>query len=108
MLSSIPAAVTFCADRLAHVTQFLHENKYTRFVTATMVLFAPFTLAPTVHEAWTADNIDALRTLTWPLLTIVQVATLIPVCHKGTWDIQLSTFIGVLLLAAIWLAVLIR
>ena len=72
------------------------------------MVIGPFTLVPTVWEAWTASNIDALRTATWPTMIIVDLAFLINVCRNGDWKIQLTVLLWIIMAAIIWSAALIR
>ncbi len=71
-------------------------------------LVGPVTFLPTVWEAWTASNIDALRTLTWPLMAVVNIAVLVSVCHNGVWHLRLCMAIWVVLMLLIWAATLVR
>ena len=72
------------------------------------VLVGPLTFLPTVWEAWTAPNIDSLRTLTWPLMIIVNISATLGLVHNGDWRMRLVMVIWVLMMALIFAATLIR
>ncbi len=71
-------------------------------------LVGPITFIPTVIEAWTAPNIDALRTLTWPLMTLVNISVLVAMCYNGDWRVRLSMLIWTVLMLLMWLATIVR
>lgn len=73
-----------------------------------LMVIGPATLLPTVWEAWSADNIDALRTLTWPLMIIVDLSFFLNVCKNGDWKIRLTVLLWIMMAAVIWLATLVR
>ncbi len=72
------------------------------------VLIGPFTFLPTVYQAWTADNIDALRTITWPLMIIINTSALLGVVHNGDWRMRLVMTLWIIMMAAVWLAAVVR
>lgn len=71
-------------------------------------LVGPFTFLPTVWQAWTAENIDALRTMTWPLMTAINLSVFVAVCHNGDWRLRLCMVMWVILMALTWLATIVR
>jgi hypothetical protein len=71
-------------------------------------LVGPFTFLPTVWAAWTAPNIDALRTFTWPMMVVVNTSVLISVCHNGDWRVRLSLILWIILMALTWIATIVR
>lgn len=73
-----------------------------------LVLVGPLTFLPTVYVAWTAPNIDSLRTLTWPLMVVVNISATLGVVHNGDWRMRLVMFIWVLMMAAVYVATLVR
>lgn len=71
-------------------------------------LVGPLTLIPTVWEAWFASNIDALRTLTWPTMMIVNFSVLVALCYNGDWRIRLSMVMWNLVIFPVFLATVFR
>ena len=71
-------------------------------------LLGPVTFVPTVWKAWTTPNIDALRTLTWPTMAVVNIAVFISVCHNGDWRVRLSMVLWIILMLLTWLATIFR
>lgn len=73
-----------------------------------LIVVGPLTFIPTVYGAWTADNIDALRTVTWPMMTIVNISVFLGVCHCGDWRMRLSVILWTLVSLLVWLATIVR
>ena len=73
-----------------------------------LALVGPLTFIPTVWIAFTAENIDALRTLTWPMMVVVNFAVLAGLCHNGDWRTRLSLVMWIVLTFLVWLATIIR
>lgn len=73
-----------------------------------LVLIGPITFLPTVYMAWTAPNIDSLRTLTWPMLAIVNLSGGLSVVHNGDWRMQVISVIWFFLMGAVYLATIVR
>ena len=71
-------------------------------------LVGPLTFIPTVWEAWFAPNIDALRTLTWPMLVVVNISVLVALCYNGDWRVRLSIVMWTVLMFLVWLATVFR
>ena len=72
------------------------------------VLLGPLTFLPTVYAAWFDPNIDSLRTLTWPLMILVNMSASLGVVHNGDWRMRLVMVIWVLMMAAVFVATLVR
>lgn len=72
------------------------------------VLVGPATFIPTVYMAWTAENIDPLRTLTWPLMIVVNISASLAVVHNGDWRMRLIMVIWVLMMTAVFAATIFR
>ena len=73
-----------------------------------LALVGPLTFIPTVWVAWTAVNIDSLRTLTWPLMVLVNIAVLVGLCYSGDWRLRLSIVLWIALMTLVWLATVFR
>lgn len=96
----------FAAFVISLTGDFVNTSGGQAFLSLSLV--GPITFLPTVWQAWRAPNIDALRTWTWPLMVIVNLAVLVSVCHNGDWQIQLSMILWVLLMMLITLAIVVR
>ena len=73
-----------------------------------LVLVGPLTFIPTMYEAWTAPNIDSLRTLTWPLMILINISATLSVMHNGNWHMRLVSVIWVLVMTAVFVATIVR
>lgn len=73
-----------------------------------VVLIGPLTFLPTIWSAWTEPNIDSLRTLTWPLMIVVNMSATLALIHNGDWRMRLVMFIWILAMIAVYLATLVR
>lgn len=87
-------------------SRFIHTKLGQLFLS--LSLAGPFTFLPTVWEAWFAPNIDALRTLTWPLLIIINCSVLLALCYNGDWRIRLSIVMWIFLTFLVSLAAVLR
>ena len=95
------------AARVAKLTNSFIQTKTGQLFLA-LSLVGPVTFLPTVWEAWTAPNIDALRTLTWPMMVVVNTSVFISVCHNGDWRVRLSLILWIILMALTWAATIFR
>ena len=71
-MNFVPNAVDVFSEWTAKVTtQFI--KTYIGKIFLAIVLVGPITFLPTMYQAWTAPDIDALRTSTWPLMILVNI-----------------------------------
>lgn len=104
---SVPSAVDLVSENIRKKTDSFVNTKLGKiFLSA--VLIGPLTFLPTVYAAWTSPNIDILRTLTWPLLTIINISALLGVIHNGDWRMRFVMFIWTLMMATIFIATIVR
>lgn len=74
-----------------------------------MITFlGPLTFVPTVWNAWTLENIDALRVLTWWQMTVINLIMFFTLCHVGSWQLRLLTLVWVITMSLVALAVFVR
>lgn len=104
---SVPSAVDLVSENIRKKTDSFVNTKLGKiFLSA--VLIGPFTFLPTLHVAWTAENIDSLRTLTWPLMVIINISALLGVIHNGDWRMRLVLFLWTFVMAAVFIATIVR
>src|SRR4051812_13728257 len=107
MLKLIPCFVDSTCDKVAgHTRSFIESWLGKMFLF--LYLAGPVAFLPQVWKAWTAPNIDALRTPTWPLFLLINVAGFIMLCHNGNWRMRLSSMIYSTLILSINIALLVR
>lgn len=94
------------AHWLAEQTPFIKSKGGQMFLS--IVLFGPLTFIPTVWTAWMEPNIDALRTPTWPLMIIVNLAATLSVAHRGDWRMRLVSAIWIAMMLAVFIATVVR
>ena len=104
---SIPAYIDIISAKAATKTEGFVKSTAGKLFLA-LVLVGPITFIPTVITAWTAPDIDALRTSTWTLMTVVNVAGLLGVIHNGDWRMRLVMSVWILMMAAVYVATLVR
>lgn len=104
---SIPSIIDSISERVAKKTFRFVQTRFGKLFLG-LALIGPLTFIPTVYMAWTAPNIDSLRTLTWPLMTVVNISVLLGAMHNGDWRIRLVFFIWVLAMVAVYVATLVR
>lgn len=104
---SVQSIVDSTSEWVAKITRPFVQTRIGKVFLA-LVLVGPLTFLPTVYAAWTAPNIDSLRTLTWPLMTVVNVSATLGVVHNGDWRMRLVMVIWVVMMAAVYVATLVR
>ena len=104
---SIPNAVDTVSVFIAKKTEYFVETRLGK-IFLSVVLDGPFTFLPTIYAAWTEPNIDSLRTLTWPLMIIVNMSATLSVAHKGNWQIRLVMVLWILAVTLVYVATLVR
>lgn len=104
---SIPKKIDAISVVAAKKTKYFVKTKFGKLFLAT-VLLGPLTFLPTIYAAWTEPNIDSLRTLTWPLMIIINVSATLALVHRGDWRMRLVMFVWVLAMTAVWIATLVR
>ena len=104
MLRFIPISINLFSEWTAKMTDPFVKTRFGKLFLA-LVLIGPVTFLPTLYQAWTAPDIDALRTSTWPLLIIVNISAFIGVAHEGDWRLRLTMLAWVIFMIIISLAV---
>jgi len=107
MIINIPRAIDNISEKMAKKTKPFVESRIGR-IFLLLTLAGPMTFAPTIWQAWTAPNIDALRTLTWPLMLLVNTSASLSVIHNGDWRIRLVMILWTIMLTSIWIATIVR
>ena len=103
----IPCFIDALSDKVANATKPFIESKSGK-IFQSIVLLGPLTFIPTIYTAWTAPNIDSLRTLTWPLMIVVNVSASLLLMHDGNWRMRLVSVAWIIVVALVYLAVLTR
>jgi hypothetical protein len=107
MIALVAQLIDRLAEGIASSTKkFVNTKMGNLFLGLSIV--GPFTFIPTVWQAWTAADIDSFRTITWPLMALVNFSVFISVCHNGEWRLRLTMFLWVILMFLIWMATLVR
>jgi len=107
VLKLIPNSVDVFSEWIALKTTSFVQMRLGKLFLA-VILIGPITFIPTMYQAWTAPDIDALRTATWPLMIVVNISAYLGVAHKGDWRLRLTMIIWVLVMIVVWSATLVR
>ncbi len=107
MLKLIPNSVDVLSEWVAQATTSFVKTWLGKIFLA-VVLVGPLTFIPTMYSAWTAPDIDALRTSTWPLMILVNISAYLGVAHRGDWRLRLTMIIWIIVMIVVWSATLIR
>ncbi len=107
MYRKIPALVNSVAERAKIATTPFVKSLFGK-IFLSIVLIGPVTFLPTVWAAWTDPNIDVLRTPTWLLMIFVNMSSLLSVIHHGEWRMRLVIAVWILVIFAVWLAIVVR
>ena len=107
MLNLIPNSIDVFSDWVAQKTMSFVQMWPGKLFLA-VILVGPITFIPTMYQAWTAPDIDALRTSTWPLMIVVNISAYLGVAHKGDWRLRLTMIIWIIVMIVVWAAILVR
>jgi hypothetical protein len=107
IVKAIPGKVDAINEKVAAATLPFVQTKIGK-VFLSFVLVGPLTFIPTLHMAWTAENIDSLRTLTWPLMILVNMSASLAVVHNGDWRMRIIMVVWVLMMTAVFAATIVR
>ncbi|MBY0473396.1 hypothetical protein K2Q00_03940 [Patescibacteria group bacterium] len=107
-LQKVSAAFDSFHEWVARKTGSYLETKTGKLILSSLIFLGPIMFLPTIYLAWTAENIEVLRTPTWLTNTVVNFAFWLSLARKGDWQTRLSMIIWVILMAAITLATWIR
>ena len=72
----VPLAVNSISRFVVARTSVFVSKKRGLVILRSLILLGPIFYLPTLWEVWTATNIDAFRTVTWPFLLSGQVSLL--------------------------------
>jgi hypothetical protein len=103
----VPKWVDTLSEWVAAKTAAFTKTKVGNVFLAMMVL-GPLTLIPTVWEAWTAENIEALRTATWPAMAVIDFSFYLNVCHAGDRMVRATVLLYLIMAILIYVATLVR
>lgn len=106
-MKRIPHHVDLLSKKIAVATKPFIESKAGK-IFQSFVLLGPATFIPTIYTAWTSPNIDSLKTLTWPLMIIVNISALFSLIHNGNWRMRLASFAWIIVVTIVYIATLIR
>lgn len=73
-----------------------------------LMLIGPFTFLPTVWQAWTASDIEVLRTPTWPMMIVINMSTYVALSHNGDWRTRTVMILWIIVLSLVWIATIVR
>ncbi len=73
-----------------------------------IVLLGPLTFLPTLWVVWTAKNIEAFRTPTWPLMFLVNSSGWLGAMHNGDWRIKIVMTLWTIIILGMNFAIIIR
>ncbi len=104
---SLPSRIDALSNVLAIKTKGFVSTRHGKIFLA-LVMLGPITFLPTVYQAWTAENIDSLRTSTWPLMVVVNCSATLGVIHNGDWRMRLVMVIWIVMMLALWIATIVR
>ncbi len=104
---NFPERIDRISDVLAEKTACFAKS-FLGKIFLNIVLLGPLTFLPTLWQAWTAEDINALRTSTWPLMIVVNIATLFSLIHNGDWRMRLVVVVWILIVSGVYIATLIR
>lgn len=105
----LPGLVDSLSGLVVSKTYYLTKTKRGLYTLRIIVALGPLFFIPTVYEVWVAENIDAFRTITWPLMLSVHIAAFIMLsCGDNDWCIRLCTLLWFVVTLLIVIAIVIR
>jgi hypothetical protein len=105
----LPAWVNYFSEIIASKTSGLVATKYGYHCLRVAVMLSPIFFVPTIWEAWTAENIDVFRTVTWPSMISSNVANFILLCQGNhDWCVRLCAMAWLTITLFMVLAIVVR
>lgn len=100
ILSRLTAKATLC----------LYSREWGKVLFRVLILSGPVFYLPTLWEVWTAENIDAFRTVTWPFLLLGQASSFIILSHdqESDWGLRLCVVAWIIITLLVILAIFCR
>ena len=93
---------------VARMTGPIINSKVGQTLLGLLIFIGPLSFLPTLWEAWTNPDISGFRTLTWPVMVVVNTAVFVSLCHNGDNKVRWSMVLWIALMAGVWLATLVR
>ena len=104
---SLPSFIDAVSANIAKKTALFVQDKLGKSFLS-IALIGPLTFLPIVYQVWTAENIDSFRTITWPLMVLVNCSATLAVIHHGDWRMRLVMAVWIVVMFLVWLATLVR
>jgi len=96
------------AGWVRRVTSGMIAHPFYQKIEYLLIFLAPAMFLPTIWEAYSAPNIEALKTVTWPAAVITNVFAFISLSHKGSNVLRWQMLAWILEMAAMCIAIVIR
>ena len=103
----IQRAVDSVFDKVGHSTKSFMSGTGGKIVNIIIIL-SPLTFLPTLYAAFTADNIDAMRNLTWPLFILTNLCACMSLAQQGNWVMRLVQSSWVLIFIIMTAVIVVR
>jgi len=107
MGNGIASAEGWVANTVAFKTKDFVKTLPGRILLSLMFL-GPIAFLPTIWQAWTAADIDSLRTMTWPIMITLNMITYIALSPNSDPRPRLVLLLWALSGLLIWIATLVR
>lgn len=106
----VPLAVNSISRFVVARTSVFVSKKRGLVILRSLILLGPIFYLPTLWEVWTATNIDAFRTVTWPFLLSGQVSSFVLLSHEpeSDWGVKLCILAWIIMTILVMMAVFCR
>lgn len=91
----VPLLTDFLSKKVTQKTCWLTNKKWGEGFLRIIILSCPLFYIPTLWEVCTAENVEAFKTLTWPLLLLGQASSFVLLSNDGKsdWGVRFCTII---------------
>ncbi len=96
------------AEYVAQATTKMVHHRFYAKIEYFIIFLSPAMFLPTIWEAYTAPNIDALKTVTWPAAVTTNLFAFIALAHKGSNVLRWQMLVWIVEMVAMCIAIVIR
>ena len=103
LLRDIENIVNGFSKKVTLLTKDFVNTKYGQWFLF-LPIFGPLLFIPIQVGIWKADYIAPYEMFSWSVMILINLSSLVSVCHKGDWRVSLSMIGWVLTMVSITLA----
>jgi hypothetical protein len=94
-------------ERIAAVTQSFRSSLLGQLFMGVTIL-GPLTFLPTLWQVHMAADVEALKTVTWPLMCLLNISGALSMAEKGDWRMRFVVLIWIAMLGEMSMVLALR